>query len=121
MEPLTMLRTAAALFVIAASGGLVMAVIRLGAKRNPPIWLAMLHGLLGGAGLTLLIYAALAGDIARNAQIALALLLLAAIGGGVMNLAYHWRGRQLPAGLLLGHAALAVIGFALLLAAAFAG
>lgn len=121
MDAMGMLQTATALFAIAALGGLVMAVIRLGAKRNPPTWLAMLHGLLAGAGLTLLLYAALAAGIPGTAQIALALLLLAAVGGAVMNLVYHWKMRPLPTGLLIGHATLAVIGFALLLLAAFGG
>jgi hypothetical protein len=121
MEPLLMLQTATALFAIAALGGVLMAGIRLGAKRNPPIWLAMLHGLLGGAGLTLLAYAVCMADVSRNAGIALALLLLAAIGGIAMNLGYHWKQQPLPVGLLVGHAALAVIGFALLAFTAFGG
>lgn len=121
MEAMDMLRTATVVFAIAALGGVVMAVIRLGAKRNPPAWLAMLHGLLAGAGLTLLLYAALAVGIPGTAQIALALLVLAAVGGAVMNLAFHWKQQPLPKGLLLGHATLAVVGFALLLLAAFGG
>ena len=121
MEPMAMLQTATVLFAIAALGGVVMAAIRLGAKRNPPIWLAMLHGLLGGAGLTLLAYAACVADVSRNAGIALALLLLAALGGIAMNLGYHWKQRPLPVGLLVGHGILAVIGFALLVFAAFGG
>src|SRR4051812_5833783 len=49
---------AIALFAIAAGGGLVMAGVRAVGDRNPPAWLAMLHGLLASAGLTLLLFAA---------------------------------------------------------------
>lgn len=120
MESLRMLQTAVALFAIAAAGGLLMAGIRFMGKSNPPTWLAMLHGLLGGAGLTLLLYAACTTGIPRSAQLGLVLLLLAAAGGAWLNLAYHWKQRPLPGGLVAGHALLAVAGFALLLMAAFA-
>ena len=46
MESAPMLQTAVVLFTLAALGGLLMAFIRFGGKRNPPAWLAMLHGLL---------------------------------------------------------------------------
>ena len=53
MEPTTQLQTATALFAISAVGGLIMAGIRFSGTRNPPAWLAMLHGFLTAAGLTL--------------------------------------------------------------------
>ena len=65
MEPNLMLQSATGLFVVAALGGLAMAGIRLLGKRNPPPWLALLHGLLAGAGITLLLYAALTTSIPR--------------------------------------------------------
>lgn len=118
MAPIGMLQTSACLFAIAAAGGLVMAGVRLFGKRNPPNWLAMVHGLLAAAGLTLLAYAAWAGRVPAFALAALALLLLAAIGGAAMNLIYQWQRRVLPVWLMLVHAGLAVAGFLLLLAAA---
>src|SRR5690606_5320860 len=45
-ETMRILQAAAALFTLAALGGLVMAGIRFGGHRNPPAWLAMVHGLL---------------------------------------------------------------------------
>ena len=51
------MQLAAVLFAFAALGGLTMAVIRFSTKRNPPAWLAMLHGLLAASGLTLVVYA----------------------------------------------------------------
>lgn len=114
-----MLQTATLLLAITALGGLLMAGIRFASKRNPPAWLAMLHGLLAASGLTLLVYAAFMQQVPALAKVALALFLLAAAGGAVMSLAYKWRQRLLPAWLVLAHALLAATGFVLLLVAAF--
>jgi hypothetical protein len=119
MDPTTMLRIAACLFLLAALGGLLMAGIRLLGKRNPPPWIAMLHGLLAGAGVTLLAYAAFTATIPALATIALLLLVLAALGGLVLNLNYEWNRRLLPVPLLVVHALVAVVGFGLLLLAAW--
>jgi hypothetical protein len=117
MEPKTSMQVATCLFAIAALGGLVMAAIRLGGKRNPPPALALLHGLLGAAGLTLLAYAWATVGLPAMAQLATAALLAAALGGLVLNLNHHWKGLPLPVPFMLGHAALAVAGFALLVLA----
>lgn len=119
MDPVTMLRTSACLFVIAALGGLVMAGIRFAGARNPPPWLALVHGLMAGAGVTLLAYVSVTAQVPRLALYALVLFLLAALGGLVLNLRYEWNRQLLPAPLVLGHALIAVIGFGLLLAAAW--
>lgn len=119
IDPMAMLRAAAGLLTLAALGGLAMAAIRFGGKRNPPAWLAMLHGLLAASGITLLAYAALTGDVPASALIAVLLLLLAAGGGAVLSLVYKWHQRLLPAWLVLVHALLAVVGYVLLLLAVF--
>ncbi len=119
MQSIGMLQVATILFAVAAAGGVVMAYIRLIGHRNPPVALSMLHGFLAAAGLTLLIYAALTTRLPGLALAALALLVLAAAGGAVMNLGYHWKQRPLPAGLLIVHAVLAVIALIMLLFAAF--
>jgi glucose uptake protein GlcU len=118
---MTMLQTAVALLAIAAAGGLLMAGIRFFATINPPTWLAMLHGLLAAAGLTLAIYAAATVGVSGSAQLAIVLLVLAAAGGAFLNLVYQWKQQLLPASIVIGHAALAVIGFGLLAKAAFLG
>lgn len=118
MESLGMLQTAAVLFVIAALGGLAMAGIRLFGKRNPPVWLTMVHGLVAAAGITLLAYAAFTVGVPTPAFWALVLFLVAAAGGAVLNLGYQWKQRPLPVGLMLGHAGLAIVAFVLLLTAA---
>lgn len=115
MEPNSLMQTAAVLFAIAAGGGILMAGMRLNGIPRPPAWLAMGHGLLAAAGLTLLAYAAATVGIPPMAQLALALMVVAAIGGAVMNLLFHWKMRPLPIPLMIGHAFLAALGFTLLL------
>jgi uncharacterized membrane protein HdeD (DUF308 family) len=115
MDVQTLLVTVVVLFTVAALGGIAMAAMRLGTGRNPPAWLAMLHGTLGAAGLTLLVFALFTTQLPALAMIAAVLILLAAVGGAVMNLGYHWHGKLLPKGLIFGHAALAVAGYLALL------
>jgi len=114
-----MLQTATILLAITALGGLVMAAIRFTTARNPPAWLAMLHGLLAASGLTLLAYAVCTQAVAPLATVALVLFLAAAGGGAVMSLAYKWRQRLLPAWLVVVHALAAVTAFVLLLLVVF--
>jgi hypothetical protein len=115
METLAMLKVSAALFAIAALGGLLMFGMRMSGTPRPPSWLAMGHGLLAAAGLTLLAYAAAVTGVPLLTQIALALLLLAAVGGAAINLLYHTKLLPLPVPMMIVHALLAVAGFVLLL------
>ena len=110
MNQVTMLQTASVLLLLTAAGGLLMAILRYARRSNPPDWLAMAHGLLAAAGLTLLVYAALTEGVSGNAAIGSILLLLAAGGGVIMNLAYHLAGKLLPKWLLNFHIALAAVG-----------
>jgi len=116
-----MVRVAVALLAIGALGGILMALVRLFRNLNPPTWLAMLHGVLAAAGATLLLYATFAVGIPRLVNVGLAFLLVAALGGVVLNLRYHWQRELLPRGLMVVHALLAVIGFLLVLLPAWAG
>jgi hypothetical protein len=117
MDPVHAMKTAAVLFAIAALGGLTMAAIRLRGADRPPSSFAMLHGLLAGAGLTLLVYAWCTVGIPVLAQYSVIVLALAAAGGAYMNLRYHSQMLPLPVPIMVGHALVAVSGFALLLAA----
>lgn len=121
MDTLMMLRTACVLLAIAALGGAGMAAIRFTKGHNPPVAFAMLHGLLAAAGATLLAYAAFTSAVPATAWLALVLLLSAAAVGAYLNLAYQWKQRQIPTGLVLVHAGVAAAGFVALLLAAFAG
>lgn len=115
METFTILQTAAAMFGAAALGGLIMAGMRFSGTPRPPTWLAMGHGLLAAAGLTLLIYAAVTAGAPPTAQIATVLFVIAAAGGAAMNLLYHSKLLPLPKPLLVAHALLAAAGVILLL------
>lgn len=119
MDSISMVKVATWLFLLAALGGLVMAGIRFGSGRNPPVLIPYLHGLLAGAGLTLLLYAAWIGTVPTLVTIAIVLLLVAAAGGSVLNLMYHWRQVPIPKGLTIAHILLAATGVALLLPVAF--
>jgi hypothetical protein len=66
---------------------------------------------------TLLLYATLTVGLPSLANWALVLFLVAAAGGVVLNLNYHWKQIPLPKWLVLVHAGAAVVGFLLLLTA----
>lgn len=110
--------TVVVLFAIAAAGGLTMAGVRTFSAINPPAWLAMLHGLLAAAGLTLLLFAAFTVGLSIYAIWALILLIIAALGGLFLNLGYQEKRKLLPKPLMYLHALIAVIGFILLIIAA---
>lgn len=120
MEPALILLTSTVLLAIAAAGGLVMAGIRFVGNRPPPTALAMLHGFLAAAAVTLLLYAAATVGLPGMALVALVLFLVAAGGGAILNLNYHWKQLPLPKWLIVVHASAAVVGFLLLLAATWA-
>ena len=119
MEPMLVMQTAAVLLAISAAGGVVMAFIRFGGKPHPPIALAMLHGFLSAAAVTLLLYAAFTTGLPMAANVALVLFLVAAAGGVVLNLNFHWRAIPLPKWIVIVHGVIAVIGFLCLLGAVF--
>ena len=114
MEPALMMRTALVLLTITAVGGLAMAGTRFAKDTNPSSALAMLHGLLGGAALTLLIYAFFTVGLPAMACWSLVLLLIAAAGGTYLNLRFHATKTLLPKGIIVVHAVVAVSGYALL-------
>ena len=120
MEPMLMMQTAAVVLTLSAAGGATMAVIRFSGKPHPPIWLAMLHGFLSAAAVTLLLYASFTMGLPGLANVALVLFVVAALGGVVLNLNFHWRAIPLPKWLVLVHAVVAVVGYLCLLAAVFA-
>ena len=114
MDTATLLKTALILLGITAAGGVVMAAIRFSGHDRPPSWLAMLHGLLAGSGLTLLLYAAFTAGVGQKVWFGIALLVLAALGGVFLNLAYHDKKLPLPKGIVVIHAVIAVVGYGLL-------
>ena len=104
------------LLTIATNGRLVMAGIRFVTDRQPPAALAMLHGFLAGAAVTLLMYAAATVGLPKMAVWALVLFTVAAAGGVILNLNYHLKQLLLPKWLMGAHATAMVAEFLLLLA-----
>lgn len=109
--------TVVVLLALSALGGIVMGLIRLAGRRNPPAWLAMGHGLLAAAALTLLLYGVFTLPMPRAAAWAALALVGAAIGGVTLNLGFDQKQRLIPRRLMTAHAVLAIAGVALLLLA----
>ena len=104
-------RTASSSLALAFLTGLAMAFIRFGSDRQSPPWLAKLHGFAATAALSLLSFGWFYAEFSRAASVALLVLLIAAAGGVMLNLGYHWKQRPLPEGLLFAHMSLAFVGF----------
>ena len=119
MDPQLMARTAVVLLAFTAAGGLLMAGMRFSGSAHPPPLVTMLHGVLASSGLTLLLFLGIAGSLPTLAWAGIALLLVAALGGLVLNLGYHWQNKALPIWLILVHAAVAAVGFVVLAMAAW--
>lgn len=121
MEPTKMLQIATYMFALTALGGIVMGWIRFTRGTNPPSWLAMAHGFLAAAGVTLLAYAVLVIGAPSMALVSLLLFLGGSVGGIVLNLYYHLKDKPLPKGIVTLHAVISMVAFALLYMVAFAG
>lgn len=108
-----MLFTALILFGLAALGGLFLLQSHL-RTDDAPLGVAAVHGLLGAAGLVVLIVTVLQGSAGSLLWGAFALFVVAALGGFVL-IAKHLQGESLSAGLMYTHGGAAVIAFVLLL------
>jgi hypothetical protein len=114
MDAATMMKTATVLMALTAAGGLLMAIMRFSGMDRPPSWIAMGHGLLAGAGLTLLLYAGFTSGMPQMAWAGVIVLAAAALGGIYLNLGYHTKLQPLPKNIVVVHGLLAVVGFALI-------
>ncbi len=113
-----MLTTALIVFAIAAAGGLFLASRVLRGQLAP--WaISILHALLGASGLVLLALTVARGEAPARATAALAILVLAALGGFFLA-SIHLRGRLAPKAVVFVHAGVAVAGFLTLLSAVLA-
>ena len=113
-----MLITALIVFAIAALGGLFLASRVLRGHLAP--WaISILHALLGASGLILLILTVVQGGASARVTAALAILILAALGGFFLA-SIHLRGRVAPKAVVFVHAGVAVAGFLTLLSAVLA-
>jgi hypothetical protein len=113
------MQAAAVILLLAAIGGLTLAVIRLRGAPWPPLWMALGHGVVAATGVGWLIYVAATQGIPIMAQIALGIFVLAALGGAVLLLGFHLRSKPLPVPFVLGHGLIAATGYILLLLTLF--
>ena len=98
-------------FGIAAVGGLILAASVLRGRLAP--WaLSLIHAALGATGLVLTLIAVLSGT-GGYVPIALALLVVAALGGFFLA-SFHLRRRPGPESVVAIHASVAVLGFLML-------
>lgn len=107
-----MLVLAALLFALAALVGITLATLHL-KKKDVSVSLALVHGLAAAVGLVLLIIAVVQMSSAGPAGVALAIFVIAALGGFVL-FAMHLMRKKLPPGLIVVHGLLAVVAFVVL-------
>jgi len=110
-----MLLTALILFGLTALGGVALLWMHL-QNDDAPLGIAAVHGLLGAAGIAVLVWTVLqtgAGGLLWGAVI---LFVLSALGGFVL-IAKHLQGDSLAPSLMYGHGGAAVVAFVLLVAA----
>jgi hypothetical protein len=101
------------IFAIAAVGGLILASKVLTGKLAS--WpLSILHALLGATGLVMLGMFVLEGTGPGRVTAALAVLVVAALGGFFLA-SFHVRKKIAPKGIVIIHAGVAVAGFLTLL------
>lgn len=113
--------TAAVLFALAALGGATMAGQRLRGRETPSGTLATIHGLAAGAGVIVYLIALVGADGApMSGIVAIALFVVAALGGATLLFGFHLRERALPVWLVLVHGGIAVVAFGFLLVAVLA-
>jgi hypothetical protein len=104
------------LLIAAALGGVTLLAMRI-LDKEPPMALGLLHGALGLAGLITLAIQVLGGHAPGTLpKVALALLVLAALGGATV-FTLHVQRRPIPLPLLLVHAAVAASGIVCMLIA----
>lgn len=107
-----MLVVAALLFALAALVGITLGALHL-KKKDVSVSLALVHGLAAAVGLVLLIIAVVQMSSAGPAGVALAIFVIAALGGFVL-FAMHLMRKKLPPGLIVVHGLLAVVAFVVL-------
>ncbi|HEU5246581.1 MAG TPA: hypothetical protein VFU09_05780 [Candidatus Udaeobacter sp.] len=98
---------------MAALVGITLAALHL-KKKDVSVSLALVHGLAAAVGLVLLIIAVVQMSSAGPVGVALAIFVIAALGGFVL-FAMHLMRKRLPPGLIVVHGLLAVAAFVVLL------
>lgn len=115
---MTLIQIALIVLVITALGGVASAGFRA-RGANPPMALAIVHGLVAASSLVLLAAAGLVDGFSTALAIGLGLLVVSALGGFVL-FATHLGKRLISLRLTLVHGGISVAGFAAVAVAAFA-
>ena len=102
-------------FALAAAVGIYLASQVL-QGRFPPWAASLTHGSLGAVGLLLLVFAVIGGERGTWLIAGLVTLALAALGGFYLA-SHHFRKQMAPHAVVFIHAAVAITGFCLLVAA----
>lgn len=110
-----MISTALILFALAAIGGIGLTLLHI-KKDDAPLSVAAVHGILGAAGLVVLLWTVLQSGAGSLVWGSVVLFLLAALGGFVL-ITKHLRGESLTSTLMFTHGGAAVVAFVLLLVA----
>lgn len=108
-----MLNYAIVIFIVTAIGGLVLASKVL-SGRLAPWFVSIIHAILGASGLGILIAIVIKGQGSESIAAALALLIVAALGGFILA-SYHVREKLPPKATVIIHAGVALAGFLTLL------
>ena len=103
------------LFALAATGGGLLAYLRINNKALP-LPLALAHGAAAASGLIALLLAVLNGPATTMSRVALGLFVAAALGGLTL-FSFHLRGKPLPIPLVLDYGLAAVVALVVLLIA----
>jgi hypothetical protein len=117
MEPARLIHASLWLLAVAATIGIVMAVMRFATDKAAPVILSKAHGFLNCSALALLIYAWATVGLPKMASIALVMLLVAASGGIAVGQSWRWKRSHHAELVLFAHLSVAAAGFFLLLAA----
>ena len=102
------------LFTLTALGGAVLASFPLRGIPRPPLWLALGHGAIAVVSFAVLIYNAATIGIPALAQMALGVLVLAALGGATLFLGFHLQNKPLPLAIVIVHGLVAIAGVVML-------
>ena len=100
--------TAVVLFLLAALGGIVMA-LKIFRDGVPAMPLALGHGALAAVALVLALLAVVGTEAAPLARIGVGVLVVAALGGFFL-FSFHLRGKPHPKAVVVLHSVLAVAG-----------
>jgi hypothetical protein len=111
----TMIKIATLLVALTAGGGAILAGIRFMGADRPPTSMAMMHGVMATAALTLLLYAAFTVGVTPQIQIAIGALVIAGLIGTALHLMFHDKMLKLPIAMILVHGAFGLAGLLLLI------